>query len=90
MKTTIKLLALLISGSMIFTACKDKNPGGGTTVYYQQTDQMGRPAVNTVFNAAADKDAFNTTVPSAMARHLSTEIYDHFNGIKSRVIRRML
>lgn len=67
MKTTIKLLALLISGSMIFTACKDKNPGGNTIVYYQQADQMGRPAVNTVFNAAADKDAFNTTVPSAMA-----------------------
>ena len=67
MKTTIKLLTLLISGSMIFTACKDKNPGGGnSTVYYQQADQMGRPAVNTVFNATADKDAFNTTVPSAM------------------------
>jgi len=67
MKTTIKLLTLLISGSMIFTACKDKNPGGGNTiVYYQQADQMGRPAVNTVFNATADKDAFNTTVPSAM------------------------
>lgn len=67
MKTTIKLLALLISGSMIFAACKDKNPGGNPTVYYQQADQMGRPAINTVFNVAADKDAFNTTVPSVMA-----------------------
>ncbi|HWH62351.1 MAG TPA: DUF4331 family protein [Ginsengibacter sp.] len=67
MKTTIKLLTLLISGSMIFTACKDKNPGGGATVYYQQQDQMARPAVNTVFNATADKDAFNTTAPSVMA-----------------------
>jgi hypothetical protein len=27
---------------------------------------MARPAINTVFNAAADKDAFNTTIPSAM------------------------
>ena len=68
MKTTIKLLTLLICGSMIFTACKDKNPGGGTTtVYYQQADQMGIPAINTVFNVAADKEAFNTTVPSAMS-----------------------
>ena len=66
MKTTIKLLTLLISGSMIFSACKDKNPGSGPTVYYEQQDQMGRPAVNTVFNATADKDAFNTTIPSAM------------------------
>ncbi|HEX8940443.1 MAG TPA: DUF4331 family protein [Candidatus Limnocylindrales bacterium] len=31
-----------------------------------QMDQFGRPAINTVFNAtAADKEAFNATVPSA-------------------------
>ncbi|KAA9036358.1 DUF4331 domain-containing protein [Ginsengibacter hankyongi] len=67
MKTTIKLLTLLITGSMIFTACKDKNPGNGPTVYYEQQDQMARPAINTVFNAnATDKEAFNVTVPSAM------------------------
>jgi hypothetical protein len=33
---------------------------------YIQNDQMARPAVNTVFNAAADKNTFNTTTPSAM------------------------
>jgi hypothetical protein len=67
MKTAIKLLMLLVSGSIIFAACKDKNPGKGPTVYYQQQDQMARPAINTVFNAAAaDKEAFNVTVPSAM------------------------
>jgi hypothetical protein len=27
---------------------------------------MARPAINTVFVAAADKDVFNTTIPSAM------------------------
>ncbi len=32
---------------------------------YMQADQMGRPAVNTVFINAASKDDFNTTVPSA-------------------------
>jgi hypothetical protein len=31
---------------------------------FVQKDQMGRPAVNTVFVSAASKDAFNTTVPS--------------------------
>ncbi len=67
MKTTFKLFTLLISGSLIFTACKDKHKGNGPTVYYQQQDQMARPAINTVFNAmAADKEAFNVTVPSAM------------------------
>ena len=67
MKATIKLLTLLISGSTIFTACKNNDPGTTPTVYYQQQDQVGRPAINTVFNAAAaDKETFNVTVPSAM------------------------
>jgi uncharacterized protein DUF4331 len=30
-------------------------------------DQMGRPAINTVFNPAADKDLFNRTAPSRQA-----------------------
>jgi hypothetical protein len=68
MKATIKLLTFLISGSMIFTACKNNDSGTpAVVVYYQQQDQVGRPAINTVFNAAAaDKETFNVTVPSAM------------------------
>ena len=31
---------------------------------YTQEDQMGRPAINTVFVTSADKDNFNTTTPS--------------------------
>ena len=31
---------------------------------FVQADQMGRPAINTVFVESADKDAFNTTIPS--------------------------
>ena len=65
--TTIKTLAIILGGSLIATACKkssDDTPAA--TVYYQQLDQMGRPAINTVFNGAADKDAFNVTTPSAM------------------------
>lgn len=31
---------------------------------YSQDDQMGRPAVNTVFVSSGSKDLFNTTVPS--------------------------
>jgi hypothetical protein len=34
---------------------------------WQAADQMGRPAINTVFNPSADKNAFNTTAPSAQA-----------------------
>lgn len=31
---------------------------------YSQDDQMGRPAVNTVFVSSDSKDMFNTTIPS--------------------------
>lgn len=66
MKATIKLLAFILAGSTILTSCK-KDDTPAATIYYEQQDQMGRPAINTVFvTAAADKDAFNTTVPSAM------------------------
>jgi len=34
---------------------------------WHQADQMGRPAINTVFNPSADKNAFNQTAPSAQA-----------------------
>ena len=43
-----------------------------TTSYYKdgrwrKADQMGRPAINTVFNPAADKDLFNRTAPNVQA-----------------------
>jgi hypothetical protein len=56
----IALAVIAISG---VTAC-DKN--NDSVTYYQTQDQMARPAINTVFVATAEKDVFNTTVPSAM------------------------
>jgi hypothetical protein len=66
MKTTIKLIAIVLGSTLIATSCKKSDPVPEATVYYQQQDQMGRPAINTVFNGSADKDAFNVTTPSAM------------------------
>jgi hypothetical protein len=69
MKATIKLLAFVLAGSTIATSCKkDDTPAPpAPVVFYETQDQMARPAINTVFNAAvADKDAFNVTTPSAM------------------------
>jgi hypothetical protein len=67
MKTTIKLLMMIAAASILGAACKKSDSTPAATVYYQQQDQMGRPAINTVFNAAvADKEAFNMTTPSAM------------------------
>jgi Domain of unknown function (DUF4331) len=60
---------LLISGTIIIltgTACdKDDDYGPDMMSYYQTQDQMARPAINTVFVDAAEKDKFNTTIPSA-------------------------
>lgn len=66
MKSTIKLSGLLLAATLFAASCKDKTDPVVIT-YYEQQDQMARPAINTVFvPVAADKDAFNTTPPSAM------------------------
>ena len=46
------------------TACND-DKGPQPISMYEQEDQMARPAINTVFVASAEKDMFNTTIPSA-------------------------
>lgn len=67
MKKNIKLFsALLIGSALILTSCKKSDDPVAATTYYQGGDQMGRPAINTVFVSSADKDVFNGTVPSAM------------------------
>lgn len=68
MKTKIKLLTIAFAGSILGISCnKNDDPTPTPVVFYEIQDQMARPAINTVFNAvAADKEAFNMTVPSAM------------------------
>ncbi len=66
MKATIKFIAFIMAATAMVSSCKKNNDDmPEATVYYEQQDQMARPAINTVFvTAAADKDAFNTTAPS--------------------------
>ena len=48
-----------------FAACGDDDEATPmNNDMYTQEDQMGRPAINTVFVTSADKDAFNRTIPS--------------------------
>lgn len=68
----IKILTLALTVSLMAFNCSnnddDNNQMEITLDFsgtYAQEDQMGRPAVNTVFNASADKDAYNVTVPTA-------------------------
>ncbi|MFD2916222.1 DUF4331 family protein [Psychroserpens luteus] len=67
----IKLAAIALLVSLSAYNCNnddDNNVTGPTgpnfTGTYAQEDQMGRPAINTVFVDMADKNAFNTTIPS--------------------------
>jgi Domain of unknown function (DUF4331) len=66
MKKNIKLFSAMLIGSALFLGACKKNDDVAATVYYQGGDQMGRPAINTVFVSSADKDVFNGTLPSAM------------------------
>lgn len=63
-------IALLVSFSAYNCSNDDDNgPTGPTgpnfTGTYAQEDQMGRPAINTVFVDMEDKNTFNVTLPSS-------------------------
>lgn len=57
-------LSLAVAALTGLASC-DKDDDKEIT-YYETNDQMGRPGISTVFVDAADKDAFNTTIPTSM------------------------
>jgi hypothetical protein len=73
LKITIPVLAIAL---LSLASCKkdDNMTTPAANAMYAQADHMGRPAVNTVFIGAADKDKFNTTTPSAQAAAFSSQI----------------
>ncbi len=73
---TMAIAVIAITG---ITACDKKDDGPVT--YYQQQDQMARPAINTVFVDAAEKDNFNTTTPSAMGAAFATKFKTKLMGL---------
>ena len=83
MKKNIKLFsALLVVGTLFLSACsKSDSTPAAATVYYQGGDQMGRPAINTVFVTAADKDIFNSTTPSAMGAAFQSKFQTHLMAL---------
>jgi hypothetical protein len=62
----LKIALVVIIATTLITSCKDKVDPVLPIVFYEMQDQMARPAINTVFVAAAEKDQFNTTTPSNM------------------------
>ena len=62
MKT--RLLSILALGVLLTINACSKKSDPAPVVNYTQEDQMARPAINTVFVSASQKDMFNTTIPS--------------------------
>lgn len=72
MKISNKILGLALITALFVSCDTEDMPGEGMGVNnnpnlagtYMQEDQMGRPAVNTVFVSSDSKDQFNVTAPS--------------------------
>ena len=74
-----KLLALVLATSaMVLSGCSDNAPEPPVSpdAEFSQADQMGRPAINTVFVSTGNKDQFNTTVPSNMENSFQSAFQD--------------
>lgn len=86
LRTTI-YSALLIITAIVFVGCNNDNePDLVVTVKlfpgtYAQQDQMGRPAVNTVFVSSTSKDAFNTTIPSEQNAMFQSMFQTNLEGL---------
>jgi Domain of unknown function (DUF4331) len=73
---SVKSFAIILLASASLAACKkkkDDTPAPENFGTFELSDQMARPAINTVFVSTADKDVFNTTTPSAMAAAFGTK-----------------
>jgi hypothetical protein len=82
------LSAILISAFAFNCSSDDDNGSGGTTAttpdfsgIYAQQDQMGRPAVNTVFVGAASKNTFNVTTPSDQSAAFQSMFQTNLEGL---------
>jgi hypothetical protein len=67
----IKTFLAVTALSVLFIQCSDDDSNNNSNNMmidfsgtYSQTDQMGRPAVNTVFVSSGSKDAYNKTIPT--------------------------
>ena len=90
----LKLVTVAICVSFIAFNCSDSDEittesdtglsdrkGGPFNAIYLQEDQMGRPAVNTVFVSADSKDLFNVTVPSEQNSLFQAMFQNNLEGL---------
>ncbi|WP_055448402.1 DUF4331 family protein [Lacinutrix mariniflava] len=87
----IKVLTLAILVSAVSFNCSNDDDATApstptpTTISfsgtYSQDDQMGRPAVNTVFVSAASKNQFNTTIPTGQNAAFQSMFETNLTGL---------
>jgi hypothetical protein len=68
-----RIFVIAILSGTAFSCDEEDDDKGMTTVRYEQEDQFARPAINTVFVSASDKDMFNTTPPSMQGAAFATK-----------------
>ncbi|MEM6515806.1 MAG: DUF4331 family protein [Bacteroidota bacterium] len=81
---TIKILAITVIASLTAFNCSDDDDLivdndpmlPNFTGTYTLEDQMGRPAINTVFVTDTDKNTFNRTLPADMNAAFQTKFED--------------
>ncbi|MDF1696852.1 MAG: DUF4331 family protein [Saprospiraceae bacterium] len=79
----IQLLVFAICTMVFITSCGDDEPMEPTVDFsgtYALADQMGRPAINTVFIPSNMKDTYNETLPADQAAAFQMTIE---NGLKA-------
>lgn len=79
-----KLLTLLLVAGLVMTSCKNDD-GDDTPIdadaRFTTADQMGRPAVNTVFISSSSKNSFNTTLPSNQSAAFAAQMETNLAGL---------
>ena len=87
MKNQIKLVLSTLLMTALVMSCSnddDTNSMPETVDFsgiYAQQDQMGRPAVNTVFVSSSSKNMFNTTIPSQQNASFQSMFQANLEGL---------
>jgi len=82
----IKVLAIVLAVSLTVFNCSNDDDSVQPKVLdfsgtYAQEDQMGRPAVNTVFVSSSSKDMFNVTIPSQQNAAFQSMFQTNLEGL---------
>jgi hypothetical protein len=87
MKSNIKLVLSTLLMTVFVMSCSndDDNNNMPETIDFSgtfaQQDQMGRPAVNTVFVSSSSKNMFNTTIPSEQNASFQSMFQANLEGL---------